>query len=79
MTMGALLARTLSGFIASGLRWRALYLMAAAWMVIIAAFVRVLLPKRSPRRAINYPTLMLSLLTIAQDPQLLETAAIGAM
>jgi hypothetical protein len=30
MTMGALLARTLSGFIASGLGWRALYLMAAA-------------------------------------------------
>ena len=48
-------------------------------MMIIAAFVRVLLPKRSPRRAINYPTLMRSLLTIAQDPQLLETAAIGAM
>lgn len=79
MTIGALLARTLSGFIASALGWRAVYLMAAGWMLGIAAFVRVLLPKRSPARAINYPTLMRSMLTIAQEPELLETAAIGAM
>ena len=79
MTIGALLARTLSGFVASELGWRAVYLIAAAWMLIIAAFVRVLLPKRSATRAINYQTLMRSMLKIAQDPQLLETAAIGAM
>ena len=79
MMLGALLARTLSGFVGAELGWRAVYWIAAGWMLTIAAFVRSVLPEHAPSESIVYRALMRSLIAIAREPAMLETAVIGAM
>jgi predicted MFS family arabinose efflux permease len=80
MMFGTLLARTISGFMAAELSWRAIYWMAATWMLALAAIVRLVLPESIPSDPINYRALLRSLVTIVRDqPQLRESALIGAM
>jgi predicted MFS family arabinose efflux permease len=80
MLFGTLLARTVSGFMAAELSWRAIYWMAATWMLALAAIVRLALPESVPSDPINYRALLRSLIIIVRDePQLRESALIGAM
>ena len=78
--VGILLARTAAGFAGALLGWRAVYLMAAALMVALAAALRLLLPESRPEHAIAYPALLRSLFTLArEEPVLREAALLGAL
>jgi predicted MFS family arabinose efflux permease len=80
MMFGTLLARTVSGFVAAELGWRAIYWLGAAVMLALAAIVRLVLPQGPPSEAINYRALLRSLISIVREqPQLRESAMIGAM
>jgi len=54
LLVGILLARTASGFVGAHLGWRAVYAIAAAAMVALAAALRALLPASEPD--LNMPT-----------------------
>jgi predicted MFS family arabinose efflux permease len=80
MMLGALLARTVSGFVGAELGWRIMYCIAATLMLGLAAIVNSVLPERSPSEAISYRELLRSLITIAREqPLLRESSLIGAM
>jgi len=80
MMLGALLARTVSGFVGAELGWRIMYCVAATLMLGLAAMVNSVLPERSPSEAISYRELLRSLITIAREqPLLRESSLIGAM
>jgi predicted MFS family arabinose efflux permease len=62
---GILLARTASGLVADLLGWRAVYLMSAALMLVMAVALGRLLPRdRAPRARVPYPALISSVLTL---------------
>jgi predicted MFS family arabinose efflux permease len=80
LLVGILLARTASGFLGAHLGWRAVYVCAAALMVLLAAALRALLPRSPPDAAMPYADLLRSLFTLArEEPVLREAAALGAM
>jgi predicted MFS family arabinose efflux permease len=80
MMLGALLARTVSGFVGAELGWRIMYCIAATLMLGLAVIVNSVLPERSPSEAISYRELLRSLITIAREqPLLRESSLIGAM
>jgi len=80
MLIGALLARTVSGFVGAELGWRMMYWIAATLMVTLAIGVLFGLPEQPPRQAITYRDLLRSLIKIARDqPMLRESSLIGAM
>jgi len=61
LLIGILLARTVSGFIAASLGWRAMYWIAAGLMIALAVVVAALLPKSQPSSKLSYYQLMHSL------------------
>ncbi len=80
LLVGVLLARAASGFVGAHLGWRAVYLVAAALIVLLAASVRALLPPSPPETDLPYGALLRSLFTIArEEPVLREAAALGAL
>lgn len=80
LLVGILLARTASGFLGAHLGWRAVYVVAAALMVALAAALRALLPRSEPDASMPYPALLRSMLDIArEEPVLREAAALGAL
>jgi predicted MFS family arabinose efflux permease len=65
VVIGILLARTASGFVADLLGWRAVYLMSAGLMLMLAiALGRLLPPDNTPRARVSYPALISSVLTL---------------
>lgn len=80
LLIGILLARTVSGFIAASLGWRAMYWIAAGLMIALAVVVAALLPKSQPSSKLSYYQLMRSLPGLIQrHPVLRESSIIGAM
>lgn len=80
LLIGILLSRTVSGFVGAHFGWRAMFLMAAILMVILAFALYFLLPEVYPDYQGNYKKLMLSLITIVKEEPLLRIAAIrGAL
>ncbi|HEY2124611.1 MAG TPA: MFS transporter, partial [Chthoniobacterales bacterium] len=80
MMLGTLLARTVSGFVAAELGWRAMYWIAAALMMALAMMVSFVLPRRPPSRAIAYRELLRSLIDMVREqPALREISLVGAM
>jgi len=80
LLVGILLARTASGFVGAHLGWRAVYAIAAAAMVALAAVLRALLPASEPDLSMPYGALLRSLFTIArEEPVLREAAVLGAL
>jgi predicted MFS family arabinose efflux permease len=80
MMIGALLARSVSGFVGAELGWRIMYCIAATLMLGIAVIVNSVFPERPPSEAISYRELLRSLITIAREqPLLRESSLIGAM
>jgi predicted MFS family arabinose efflux permease len=77
---GVLLARTFSGFVGAALGWRAVYVIAAGAMVILAAVVRARLPASRPEVVITWLDLMRSTLDLVRRHAVLrESALLGAM
>ena len=80
LLIGILLARTVSGFVTAAFGWRAVYWMAAALMVALAATLWRLLPRDAPRPGLPYPALLRSLWGLLRaEPALREAAWLGAL
>ncbi|WP_274650747.1 MFS transporter [Paenibacillus humicola] len=80
LLIGILLARTLAGFVGDWLDWRAMYLLAAVMMAVLAAVLRKMLPASYPDKTMTYGKLMKSLGSlIAGQRTLREASLIGAL
>ncbi|WP_373048571.1 MFS transporter [Vulgatibacter sp.] len=77
---GILLSRTASGFLGTWFGWRAVYWLAAGWMLLLTALLRFALPRQPPAAAITYPALMRSVAGLAQElPTLRLHALLGGL
>jgi predicted MFS family arabinose efflux permease len=80
LLIGILLSRTISGYVGAHLGWRAMFLIAAVLMIILAIALYFLLPEVHPDYKGNYKELMISLITITKEEPILRVAAIrGAL
>jgi predicted MFS family arabinose efflux permease len=81
VVIGILLARTASGFAADLLGWRAVYLMSAGLMLMLAIALGRLLPRdNSPRARVSYPALISSVLTLtARDRTFRVRSVLGLL
>ncbi|MBI0296789.1 MFS transporter [Streptomyces sp. PRKS01-29] len=82
--IGILLSRTISGAVADFFGWRAIYAIAAAVAIILAAVLRVAIPPLEPREPVPYLRLLGSVFTTvarhrAAPPTLLLSAATFAV
>jgi predicted MFS family arabinose efflux permease len=76
---GILTARTASGLIAGLLGWRAVFVVAMAAMLILAAVLRWALPEVPPTESLRYSSLLRSVLRlVAEEPVLRQRMALGA-
>ena len=79
LIIGILLARTVSGLIASVAGWRPVYVMAAAAMLLLAAVLYRALPEVEPSERISYRALLRSVLDlIREEPVLRQRMGLGA-
>src|SRR5205085_3904322 len=67
LLIGILLSRTVSGYVGAHLGWRAMFLIAAILMVVVAAFLYFLLPEVPPGYKGSYRELMRSLISITKE------------
>jgi predicted MFS family arabinose efflux permease len=81
LLIGILLARTLSGFVAATLGWRAMYWIAAAIMILMALVLRFLLPDdHFQKGTMSYSQLLRSLWGLLRhEPVLREVVVFGSM
>jgi predicted MFS family arabinose efflux permease len=80
LLIGILGARTASGLIASALGWRAVFIAAAALMLVLAATLRRVLPRVPPTTDLGYGGLLHSVLKlIGEEPILRQRMALGAL
>jgi len=79
LIIGILLARTVSGLIASVAGWRPVYVMAAAAMLLLAAVLYRALPEVEPSERISYRALVRSVLDLVrEEPVLRQRMGLGA-
>ncbi|WP_433174453.1 MFS transporter [Actinoallomurus sp. CA-150999] len=77
--IGILLSRTISGFVADLLGWRAIYVIAAAATLALAVVIRAVIPPLEPREPVPYPRLLGSVFTtVARHRAASPTLAICA-
>ncbi|SIT11881.1 MFS transporter [Alicyclobacillus vulcanalis] len=80
LLIGVLLARTFAGLVGQGLGWRAMYAIAAACMVALAAVLRLSLPASPPETRTPYGQLLWSLVhLIRRYPDLRDASLLGGM
>jgi predicted MFS family arabinose efflux permease len=80
LLIGILLSRTVSGYVGAHLGWRAMFLIAAGLMIVLAIALYFLLPEVHPEYKGNYGQLMRSLISITKEEPLLRIAAVrGAL
>jgi predicted MFS family arabinose efflux permease len=76
---GILLSRTASGAIGAAYGWRAVYVIAAGAMAVLAIVLRLTIPSRQPTERLAYGTVLRSLATVlATEPVLRTRALVGA-
>jgi len=79
LLIGILAARTASGVLAGLLGWRAVFVIATAVMVLLAATLRWALPPAPPTESLAYRSLLRSVASIvAEEPLLRQRMALGA-
>ena len=79
LMIGVLLARIFSGLIASAVGWRAVYVVAAVVILLLAATLYRALPETGPGMAISYGALLQSILHLVRtEPVLRQRMALGA-
>ncbi|WP_435616170.1 MFS transporter [Streptomyces coelicoflavus] len=77
--IGILLSRTISGFVADLLGWRAIYVIAAAIRLLLAGVLCTVIPPLAPREPVAYPRLLASVFTtVAHHRAAAPTLAICA-
>lgn len=76
LLIGILLARTLSGWIATVLGWRDMFGIAAAMMAVMAIVLARGLPHAEPNTRLPYPQLMMSLVHLSRRHAALREAAL---
>jgi predicted MFS family arabinose efflux permease len=81
LLIGILLSRTVSGFVAAGLGWRAMYALAAGLTVVLGIVLRLALPvSRPPARGVSYPELLGSMAGLVRnEPVLRESCLFGGL
>ncbi|MCU1492942.1 MAG: transporter [Acidimicrobiaceae bacterium] len=80
LLLGILLARTVSGAVASFSSWRVVLYLAAGAMGAVAVLLRARLPRDAPRRGPSYGRLLASLVEIfREEPVLRRRSAYGAL
>lgn len=80
LLIGILLSRTISGYVGAHWGWRAMFLIAAVLMIVLAIALYFLLPEVYPDYKGNYKELMISLISITKEEPILRVAAIrGAL
>ena len=72
LLIGVLLARTVSGFVADALGWRAVYWLAAAVMLVQAGILWRMLPRSRNETRLNYPALLVSVWHLVREEPLLR-------
>jgi predicted MFS family arabinose efflux permease len=73
LLVGVLLARTVSGFVGECLSWQAMYWIAAAITILLAALLHFLLPRdHSLKRKMSYPELLSSLWGLLRSEPVLQ-------
>jgi predicted MFS family arabinose efflux permease len=78
LLLGILLGRTVSGWIASLLGWRAVFLVTAGATALFVPLLRWRLPELPPVKAVPYKEALRSLATLVMEqPALREAAAVG--
>lgn len=80
LLIGILLSRVVSGFVGDIWGWKAMYYIAAAWMMILGGMIAVKLPEVPPSFQGSYGGLMKSLIHLTRTQPVLRLAAFrGAM
>ena len=78
LLLGILLARTVSGFVGHEWGWRAMFGLAAAAAVLLAAVLRAGLPHSRPPATHSYPELMRSMWRMVRTyPELRDASVVG--
>jgi len=72
LLLGILLARTVSGLVADAWGWRSVFWLAAAIMLVQAIVLSRVLPRDRVDTRLNYPRLLLSVLTLMREEPLLR-------
>jgi predicted MFS family arabinose efflux permease len=72
---GIMLARPVSSMIASWFGWRAVFLIAAGVMSILALILRLELPRREPRSGLHYGQILFSMARILLTERVLQKRA----
>jgi predicted MFS family arabinose efflux permease len=79
LLLGVLLARTVSGLIASVAGWRVMFAVGAGMMLVLSLIGRRALPRVEPTEPVRYPTALRSVLTlIREEPVLRQRMALGS-
>jgi predicted MFS family arabinose efflux permease len=80
LLLGILLARTASGYVAEALSWRAVYLIAAGLMVLLAVFARTQLPESRETHHLRYGAAIKSVLELFRsEPTLRRRCLYGLL
>ena len=76
LLIGILLSRTIAGVVGGRLGWRAMYVIGAALMVVLAVVLRAALPRQEAERKIPYGELLRSLVSLVRDEPILRRHAL---
>ena len=77
LLLGILLARTVASLIAQVWGWRAIYVISAVLMLVLAIVLRKVLPTRPPSHTAGYGALLASVVTLARDEPVLRRLALS--
>lgn len=75
LMLGILLARPLSSWLTSLFGWRAVFEISAAGMLVLAALLGLLLPKRQPNTTLSYGGILHSMLGLLRTNRILQRRA----
>lgn len=75
MMLGIMLARPASSFVASVLRWHAVFAISAVLMTVLGLVLRFALPKRQPAPGLRYGALLFSMVSLLRNTPLLQRRA----
>lgn len=80
MTLGILVARSVSGIVAEALGWRAIYVIAAVLNVALAIVIWRTVPNLPAKESVRYPALIADVFrSLATTPTLLRVMAISGL
>jgi predicted MFS family arabinose efflux permease len=76
LLLGIMLARTVASFAAAAWGWRSIYAISAVLMLLTAAALVTVLPRREPEHESSYPSLLASIVRLARTEPVLRRRAL---